>query len=468
MAVDDEQFIANLSRVFAQQVEGCTALLSADRLSGGASQETYCVRIRHRAGERSFALRRAAGKAPHSQAGLGIGLANEAELIQIASAVGVPTPAVLYVLNPTDGLGEGFIMSWLEGETLGTRIVRDPALAPARTQLPRQCGEILAQIHAIDIEAHGLQQILASVSTAAYVQDMWRRYRDLNVPAPMIDYTARWLLSNLPASDRRTLVHNDFRNGNIMVDENGIVGVLDWEIAYLGDPMRDLGWLTTKSWRFGRHDLPVGGFGEYAELLAAYELASGYPVDRDALRFWEIFGSFWWAIACLTMADQARHGCDPSVERLAIGRRSSESQIDCVNYLLPADPNAHRLCAHTPETLPSSVELLSAARGLLHDELMPQSSGRLKFLARVAANSVEIVEREIAMGPAARDAEYRSLSALFDDTDSLQSLRWRLVNEIRDGRIGLDNRAVQTHLRATVTHQIMIDQPNYPGVVKSN
>ena len=77
----------------------------------------------------------------------------------------------------------------------------------------------------------------------------------------MIDYTARWMLENLPDSDRIALVHNDFRNGNLMIrPETGVVAVLDWEVATLGDPMRDLGWICTNSWRFGVSHLPVGGF----------------------------------------------------------------------------------------------------------------------------------------------------------------------------------------------------------------
>ena len=70
-------------------------------------------------------------------------------------------------------------------------------------------------------------------------------------------------------------MHNDFRNGNFMVGASGVVAVLDWEVAHIGDPMRDLGWICTNSWRFGRSDLPVGGFGEYADLFRGYESVSG-------------------------------------------------------------------------------------------------------------------------------------------------------------------------------------------------
>ena len=82
----------------------------------------------------------------------------------------------------------------------------------------------------------------------------------------MIDFTARWLLAHLPRDPRRTLVHNDFRNGNLIVSPRGVDAVLDWELAHVGDPMRDLGWIQTNSWRYGRRELPVGGFGSAEDL----------------------------------------------------------------------------------------------------------------------------------------------------------------------------------------------------------
>ena len=120
-----------------------------------------------------------------------------------------------------------------------------------------------------------------------------------------------------------------------MVSPAGVVAVLDWEIAHIGDPMRDLGWICTNSWRFGRSELPVGGFGGYADLFRGYERVSGRAVDPAHVKFWEVFGSFWWACSSLTMAEHYRTGPDKTVERPAIGRRSSECQVDCVNLLIP-------------------------------------------------------------------------------------------------------------------------------------
>jgi hypothetical protein len=280
----------------------------------------------------------------------------------------------------------------------------------------------------------------------------------------MIDYTARWLLAHLPRDAEMALVHNDFRNGNLMVSPTGVVAVLDWEVAHIGDPMRDLGWICTNSWRFGRGDLPVGGFGNYADLFAGYQSVSGRSVDPARVKFWEVFGSFWWAIGCLGMAEHYRTGPDNTVERPAIGRRSSECQVDCVNHLIPG-PIA--LVAGTApamaDEMPRIDELLTSVRDFLHREIMAESSGRTSFLARVAGNSLDIVLRDCSLGPAHRRLEQTRLAALLASEGSLEDLRWRLVKGLRAGEMPLDYPGLSEHLRHTVVNQIAIDQPKYAG-----
>jgi hypothetical protein len=359
-------------------------------------------------------------------------------------------------------------MEWLEGETLGARIVRAESLAAVRPRLARQCGEILARIHAIDLEKTGLAAELQEVSPCAYVEQTWAAYKLLRTPQPMIDYTGRWLLDHLPESPRRTLVHNDFRNGNIMVGPSGVVAVLDWELAHIGDPIRDLGWICTNSWRFGRRDLPVGGFGRLDDLLDGYADVSGVRVDPEHVRFWEVFGSFWWAIGCLGMANQFRVGPDRSVERAMIGRRSSECQVDCVNLLIPGPVE---LIA-APETasnldMPRIDELVTGVRDLLQDEVIGATQGRLSFMARVAGNALDTVLRELAVGDEHRRRERARLARLLGrspDSD-LEALRWQLVEALRDGSLPLDAPDLAEHLRATVVNQAAIDQPRYSGLL---
>ncbi|MFC7586736.1 phosphotransferase family protein [Nonomuraea antimicrobica] len=122
----------------------------------------------------------------------------------------------------------------------------------------------------------------------------WREALDaLGEPHPVFELTLRRLAATRPPGRRHTVVHGDFRNGNLIVGPEGIRAVLDWELAHSGDPLEDLGWLCVKAWRFGER-LPVGGFGAYDELLHAYEEAGGQAVDREALRWWETFGVLKW------------------------------------------------------------------------------------------------------------------------------------------------------------------------------
>jgi aminoglycoside phosphotransferase (APT) family kinase protein len=446
-------------------VPGHRALQSFARLSAGASQETYRLVADTVDGERRFALRRSAGGVWSEQAETGgIDSGSEPMLMRLARDVGVPEPEVYAELEQSDQLGSGFLMEWLEGETLGARIVRSEELASVRPQLARQCGEILARIHSIDLEATGLSSRLQSVDPRAYIEQTWGGYKLLATPQPMIDYTARWLLDHVPEEPRMALVHNDFRNGNLMIAAEGITAVLDWELAHIGDPMRDLGWICTNSWRFGRHDLPVGGFGTRDDLFAGYEAVSGEKVDPEHVHFWEVFGSFWWAVGCLLMASHFRTGPDPSVERAAIGRRSSECQVDCVNLLIegPVDTIGARDLASSTE-LPRTDELVKGVRDYLRADVMKATEGRTQFMARVASNALDIVLRELALGDAHRRLERERLGELLARDGDLETLRWALVEALRARSMPLDAPRLAEHLRTTVVNQIAIDQPRYSG-----
>lgn len=467
MMAEHGEFESRLDEVVRRVLTGCTGLVKAERVSGGASQETFRVIISNGDGERTVCMRRAPGGGMESadNESTDPGLAVEAQLMRCAREIGVPEPEVYHVLQEEDGLGEGFLMEWLEGETLGARIARSPELAGLRPQLAYECGQVLARIHAIDVQAVGLDNKLQTQTPEQFVWQMLNRYRFLDTPQPMIDFAGRWLLDHLPENPRLALVHNDFRNGNIMVDGNGIKAVLDWEVAHIGDPMRDLGWICTNSWRFGVTEKPVGGFGEYADLFAGYEAESGIAVDPTHVRFWEVFGSFWWAIGCLGMAEHYRTGPDQTVERPAIGRRSSECQVDCVNLLIPGPvETVEPRIVTADDDMPRIDELVTSVRDFLRSDVMDATSGRTSFLARVAGNSLDIVLRQLALGEGARAIEHQRLRDLLGAEGSLSELRWQLTRALRDGSMPLDEPDLAEHLRATVVNQVAIDQPKYSGL----
>lgn len=455
-----------LGDLLPRVIDDCDSLIRLERLSGGASQETYRITIASSKGERLLAMRRAAGGEEGEITAQHPGLAVEALLMQVARAQGVPEPEVHYVLQAQDGIGAGFIMQWLEGEALGARIVKAPELDAVRPKLAHMFGVTLARIHSIDLQATGLDQHLQHLTPEDYVRQTWERYQAFETPQPMIDFTARWLLDNLPTSYTPSLVHNDYRNGNVMVNPEGIVAVLDWEVAHIGDPMRDLGWMLTHSWRFGRAHLPVGGFGEADDFYAGYESVSGKAVDRQAVKFWQVFGSFWWAVGCLGMAEHYRNGPDQSVERPGIGRRSSECQVDCVNLLIPGpvslvEPRTDNVYVD----MPRADELLKSVTDFLREQVMSETTGRTQFLARVAGNSLDIVLREMALGEAAADQERERLQSLLASAETdVMRLRQRLVSGLRTGQIELSTPGLAEHLRASIVNQINIDQPRYAGL----
>ena len=297
------------------------------RLSGGASQETWAFALD--TGRPLILRRKPAGAG--SPTGNANPLATEAALIRAATLQGAAVPEVLYVSAPGSDIGEAYVMSAVEGETLGKRIAQGEAFAAIRPKLAFQCGEALAKIHAIPLE--GLPD-LARSSALDELEKYETVYRNLGARRPILEAAFRYLKDRAPVLKRPVMLHGDFRNGNIMFHpETGVAAILDWELVHIGDPAEDMGWICTNSWRFGRPDRPVGGFGDYADLLAGYEAAGGTPIPLERVLYWQMLGSLKWGVMCEGMYASFANGSDPSVERAMIGRRTSECEIDLMALL---------------------------------------------------------------------------------------------------------------------------------------
>jgi len=293
------------------------------RDSGGASRLTSVFEAVTAAGERHRLVLRLA--TPGASAASSP-LAREAALMRAARAAGAPVPEVIAAGDGSSGEPEYIVMPFVEGETIPRRVLRSPELAEARAGLAAECGRILAAIHRIPAEAvpdlPGDDQL-----------DAWTAILDeVGTPYPALELALRRLRLSRPESTRRVVVHGDFRNGNLMIGPDGVRAVLDWELSHLGDPLEDLGWLCAKAWRFGS-PLPVGGFGEYEQLVTAYEEASGTAVDREAVRWWELFGTFRWGVICALQTRRHQTGGERSVELAALGRRVAENEWDLLRAL---------------------------------------------------------------------------------------------------------------------------------------
>jgi aminoglycoside phosphotransferase (APT) family kinase protein len=255
---------------------------------------------------------------------------DDAAMLLAAAQSRVPVPPVRAVLTPDCGLGEGCIADFVPGETIARRIMREPGFAVLRENFASQCGEILAHIHAMDQGTLPFLMCLDGTKQVALYRDV---YDSFDFPVPALELGFRWALDHLPASSRTTVTHGDFRMGNLICGEQRIHAVLDWELACVGDPMQDLGWLCVKTWRFGGA-LPVGGIGRREDLFAAYERAAGTTVNPVAVHFWEVWGSVRWAVMCLIKGlAHRREAAQRSVEAVAIGRRMEEPLFDFLESL---------------------------------------------------------------------------------------------------------------------------------------
>lgn len=322
--------MAERLRAAAARRMDCSGVINLRRLSGGASQEIWSFDAETPRGVDRLILRRAPGGVAASKRDTSITLETEAELQVRAAAAGVPVPAIRFVLTPEDDLGTGYVMGRLEGETIARKILRDDAFAEARPRLARQCGEMMGHLHGLSIDTLPPLRVFDAAEQVALYASI---YRGLDQPHPVFDWALRWLSDRMPEPLPPVLVHGDFRNGNLMIGPEGVRAVLDWELAHLGDGHEDLGWICVNSWRFGEIEKPVGGFGAREDLFAGYEAARGVRVDPERVRFWETFGSLKWGIMCMISCSAHLTGADRSVERAAIGRRSSETEIDLIDLI---------------------------------------------------------------------------------------------------------------------------------------
>jgi aminoglycoside phosphotransferase (APT) family kinase protein len=297
-------------------------------VSAGAASDTYAIDARREGAPWPLIFQR-------SPTGPMEGTLDKLSLARLQAqmfAHGLPVARVIATTQDLP-LGPGFIMERLPGESLPQRYLRDDHFAPARGKLTAQVAKMMAQLHALPLDSVA-DVPLVSAAPLEQVRQLDALMRKIAAPVPVFDLAVRWLMTHAPTSTRRALVHGDLRSGNLLVDpDTGLVAVLDWELAHIGDPQEDIGWICVNSWRFGHWQKPVGGFGLRADFYAAYEAAGGAPVDRRAAQFWEIYGTLRWGVSCLQLVHQHLIGAIPSVERAAIGRRVSEVEIDLLELI---------------------------------------------------------------------------------------------------------------------------------------
>jgi aminoglycoside phosphotransferase (APT) family kinase protein len=379
-------------------IEGLT------RLSGGASRQTWAFDAVAADGSRAeLVLRRDPPGRPSEPGAMG----REARAITAARAAGLAVPEVLLYTDDGD-LWEspGLVMRRVAGETIARRILRDDAYREARQVLAGQLGAFAAGLHALPVAA--------GLPAPQPLGDLRAQLHSFGWPSPVFELALRSLEADPPPAREPVTVHGDLRLGNLIVGPQSLRAVIDWELVHAGNPAEDLGWLCVKAWRFGAAGA-VAGVGSREDLLAAYRAAGGADIGLAELRWWELLGTLRWGVICMAQAQAHLSGAHRSVELAAIGRRVCEQEWDLL--LLLAPEAAARAAAARPRPAgdarpapasygrPTASELLEAVREFLTGQVMPATSGQLAFHARVAANALAIVAREIELGPVPPEAD---------------------------------------------------------------
>ena len=210
----------------------------------------------------------------------------------------VPVPRMRWLEQDASVLGGPFfIMDRILGCEVNTRLPQTPPYVPVQPVLAKNMYDILGAIATHDWAAGPVAKVQTAPTpeTAWTAQlDHWEAIIDAEEisPQPITRAAIRWLRGNPPPPAQRvSVVHGDYRVGNFLYQADGsILGVLDWEMAHLGDPIEDLAYSFNESWRWARDERP-GGIVDRETAIKLWEDASGMKVDPAALHWWELFNS---------------------------------------------------------------------------------------------------------------------------------------------------------------------------------
>lgn len=451
--VESAELGTKLARVLTAALGADTAVENLRALTGGASRTTWAFEAVTDARRRALILRTGPPDDVHA------GMELEARTQAAARAAGAPVPHVLIADNSPAALGNPFLIcDEIRGETIVRRIQRQLD-DDKRAGLLRQCAQAVAAIHRADAEVPDLthEDQLAE----------WRqRLDDMGDTTATFEWGFRWLAAHRPPPAPAVLVHGDFRMGNLIVDGSDLAAVLDWELVHVGQAYEDLAWFCIRAWRFGAPaSLGAGGLGSIESFLRAYEQASGITVDRVAFHWWLVLATLRWGVICRFQAERHLSGQHRSVELATIGRRVCETEWDLLNLLAPAD-DAHRAAARGgggqsgpgPAVTgaygrPLAAELVAAVAEFLENDVRGATEGQVNFHARVAANALRIVERELLDDS---EAESRAALAGLGFADEQQ-----LAAAIRSGELDGQPDRVTACLRTLVRRRLAVAHPGY-------
>ncbi len=222
-----------------------------------------------------------------------------------ANEAGVPTPDP-YWFEPDNSIlgGQFFLVGHLDGDAPVTWDSRErqtlyDAWDDTANTLPSQFVDAIASVHTINPEAVPFLEQTPPEKVVSRELDTYESiYEETQLKQePAVQEALRWFRANQPDVPETTLVHGDYRIGNVLIDDDELTGVLDWELAQIGDPLYDLGYASTRYFA-GKLIEPI----ERPELACSllerdwfydeYEKRTGRTVDRERVRYWQAFSAF--------------------------------------------------------------------------------------------------------------------------------------------------------------------------------
>ena len=293
-------------------------------LTGGASADINRIIFED---NKEFIVRRSVVK---DKAVMAIPKNMEAKIQKIVKEYGAPVPEIIMEFSEGAEIGEGYVMQSVGGETIPRKILRDDSYKNIRNKLPYEIGKSLAQIHKTKLEK---LQDLEKITFSESLEKLFIIYESFDQPQPVFDLAFKWLENQKILDYEEVLVHGDYRFGNFIISEKKLESIIDWELAHIGNPMEDLGWLCVRSWRFGNVNKRAAGLGDVDELIAGYEANSKIKIDKSQLDMWQLYGSLKWGIICMVQTFAHLGGAVKSLEKAAIGRRVSETEFDLMNMI---------------------------------------------------------------------------------------------------------------------------------------
>ena len=332
----DEQRVTNW---FVDNIEGCVPPLAFEPIAGGHSNLTFRVTD---AARQVFVLRRP--PLGHVLA-TAHDMSREHRLISAIGQTSVPVPRALGLCTDNE-VNEApfYVMEFVEGVVIDAPEKVDPIAVEVRYRLGLDVVDVLADLHAIDVDAVGLGTLAKREGYVERQLKRWSSQWDLSKTRELaaVEEVRDVLVSQVPVQQSMGIAHGDYRLGNCLVNTvtGRINAVLDWELGTLGDPLADLGYLgvywsdaDAPSMRLGDATV-AGGFPSFDEMVQRYALRTG--LDCSNINYYKAFGA--WRLAIISEGVLARyiHGQmaneDPDV--IASFRAGAEQLADSALTLI--------------------------------------------------------------------------------------------------------------------------------------